>query len=237
MRQAHANTQQTIVDWFDAVYRRKGSGYLRPPEAYLVFLELLRASPQDTLLDVACGPGVLLQAACGYTRNLYGIDISAAAIEQGHARAVPAQMCVGNAERLPYADNTFDLITCLGSLERMLDVSKVLAEIKRVAKPDARCCFLVRNSNTATWKYLAALTARQRSLGHAGADTLRSWRTLFESHGLAVIEVLPDQYPLQLRKKWSSLALRQVDFKQPIRVSGSIERANEFVFLLENSLE
>lgn len=233
MTQAQPSQQQIIVDWFDAVYRRKGVRYLRAPEAYMVFLELLRALPHHSLLDVACGPGVLLEAASRYTRALHGIDISRAAIEQARARRVPAKLCLGNAERLPYRDATFDLITCLGSLERMLDASKVLTEIRRVTRPAARCCFLVRNSNTATWKYLARITAKQRSLGHAGADTLQNWSALFESHGFKVLEVLPDQYPLQRRRKWSSLGLRKVDFRKPIRVNGSIERANEFVFLLE----
>jgi ubiquinone/menaquinone biosynthesis C-methylase UbiE len=180
---------------------------------------------------------VLLEAASKYTRRLYGIDISTIAIEQGRARRVPAELCVGNAECLPYKDAAFDLITCLGSLERMLDVSKALAEIRRVARPAARCCFLVRNSNTLTWKRLSLLTAKQRSLGHAGADTLKNWRVLFESHGFKVLEVLPDQYPLQRRKKWASLGLGKIDYSRPIQVNGSIERANEFVFLLENPVE
>jgi SAM-dependent methyltransferase len=228
-----ADRQQTIVDWFDSVYRRKGTAYLRPVEAYLVFMELLGARSEHKLLDVACGPGVLLEAASGYTHYLHGIDISEVAVAQARRRLRSADVEVGNAETLPYKTGTFDLITCLGSLERMLNPSRALEEMKRVGKPAAKYCFLVRNSNTFTWRYLAPIAARQRATGHAGADTLGNWRLLFESHGFRVADVLPDQYPLQRRQRWASLFLKPVDFRRPLSSRAPLERANEFVFLLE----
>jgi SAM-dependent methyltransferase len=228
-------TQRAIVDWFDATYRRKGTGYLRPLEAYFVFLELLGARPQHRLLDVACGPGVLLRAAAKYTSHLHGIDISPVAVLQGRAAIPKAALVVGNAERLPYGDGSFDLITCLGSLERMLDVTEALREMRRVGATGAKYCFLVRNSNSFGWKYWAPITARYRAKGHAGADTLPNWRRLFESQRFKVTSVWPDQYPLHRRRRWSSLGLRAVDFRKPIASPARLELANEFVFLLEKA--
>ena len=227
--------QQAVVDWFDSTYRRKGTRYLRPVRAYFVFLELLGARPEHRLLDVACGPGVLLRAASEYTSKLHGIDISNVAINQGR-RAIPtADLIVGNAEQLPYADGTFDLLTCLGSLERMLNVRQALREMRRVGCPTAKYCFLVRNANSFGWKWWAPITARYRAKGHAGADTLTNWRRLFESEGFAVTRVLPDQYPLHRRRRWSTLALRPVDFRKPITPAVPLESANEFVFVLEKA--
>jgi SAM-dependent methyltransferase len=227
--------QQAVVDWFDSTYRRKGTRYLRPVRAYFVFLELLGARPEHRLLDVACGPGVLLRAASEYTSKLHGIDISNVAINQGR-RAVPtADLSVGNAEQLPYADATFDLVTCLGSLERMLNVRQALREMRRVGCPSAKYCFLVRNANSFGWKWWAPIAARYRAKGHAGADTLTNWRRLFESEGFAITRVLPDQYPLHRRRRWSTLALRPVDFRKPITPAAPLETANEFVFVLEKA--
>ena len=227
--------QQAVIDWFDSTYRRKGTRYLRPVRAYFVFLELLGARPEHRLLDVACGPGVLLRAASEYTSKLHGIDISNVAINQGR-RAIPtADLCVGNAEHLPYGDAEFDLITCLGSLERMLDQRQVLREMRRVGAPSAKYCFLVRNANSFGWKWWAPITARYRAKGHAGAETLTNWRRLFESEGFTVTRVLPDQYPLHRRRRWSSLALRTVDFRKPITPDAPLEIANEFVFVLEKT--
>lgn len=225
-------TQQSVVDWFDSTYRRKGTWYLRPVRAYLIFLELLGARPEHRLLDVACGPGVLLRAASEYTSKLHGIDISAAAIEQGRDALPSAELTVGNAERLPYGDGQFDLITCLGSLERMLDQRQALREMNRVGTRSAKYCFLVRNSNSFGWKWWAPIAVQYRAKGHADADTLENWRRLFESAGFSVKDVLPDQYPLHRRRQWS---LRRVDFRRRIASSTPLERANEFVFLLEKA--
>jgi SAM-dependent methyltransferase len=227
--------QRDIVDWFDATYRRKGERYLRPVEAYLVFLELLGARPEHRLLDVACGPGVLLRAAAQYTPQLYGIDISSIAIAQGRSTLPGAELVVGNAEQLPYRDGSFDLITCLGSLERMFDVRRALREMRRVGTPGARYCFLVRNSSSFGWRYWAPITSRYRAKGHAGADTRSNWQGLFEGQGFKVTAVLPDQYPLHRRRRWVSLGLRAVDFRKPVTSSAPLDRANEFLFLLERA--
>ena len=228
-------SQQAVVDWFDSTYRRKGTRYLRPVRAYFVFLELLGARPEHWLLDVACGPGVLLRAASEYTAKLYGIDISPVAITQARQAIPSAELAVGNAERLPYPDATFDLITCLGSLERMLDARQALREMRRVGALSAKYCFLVRNSNSFGWKWWAPIAAQYRAKGHAGADTLANWQRLFESEGFRVTGVLPDQYPLHRRRRWISLAVRPVDFRKPITPDAPIEHANEFVFLLERT--
>lgn len=222
--------QRAVADWFDSTYRRKGTWYLRPVNAYFIFLELLGAKAEHQLLDVACGPGVLLRAASEYTTNLYGIDISSVAI--AHARkAVPvAELSVGNAERLPYEHGQFDLVTCLGSLERMLDVTKVLREMHRVGAAAAKYCFLVRNSNSLGWKWWEPVARRYRARGHAGADTLENWWRLFESTGFTISDVLPDQYPLHCRRRWT---LQGADFRKPLTSAAPLERANEFVFLVE----
>jgi SAM-dependent methyltransferase len=225
-------TQQAVADWFDSTYRRKGTWYLRPVNAYFVFLELLGAKAEHRLLDVACGPGVLLRAASEYTTNLYGIDISSVAIAQARKAVPTAELHVGNAERLPYDDGRFELVTCLGSLERMLDVRTVLCEMHRVGVGAAKYCFLVRNSNSFGWKWWAPVARRSRESAHAGADTLENWWRLFESAGFAVVDVLPDQYPLHRRRRWT---LRPVDFRKPLASAAPLELANEFVFLLEKT--
>jgi hypothetical protein len=115
----------------------------------------------------------------------------------------------------------------------MLDSSQALQEMRRVGKPGAKYCFLVRNSATFSWKYLACLTAKQRSLSHAGANSLRNWTALFESQGFRITTTLPDQYPLQRRQQWGSLFLRPVDFRRPLTGKQPIDQANEFVFVLE----
>ncbi len=92
--------QQHIAAWFDSTYARKGLNYLRPLRAYWIFPELLGVTPRDTLLDIACGPGVLLRAASEYTQRLYGCDISSVAVQRARAQIPAARVLVANAESL-----------------------------------------------------------------------------------------------------------------------------------------
>ena len=135
---------------------------------------------------------------------------------------------------MPFKSGRFDFVTCLGSLERMLDRPRALQEMRRVARQEAKFCFLVRNSNTLTWRWLAGSEEARRSRGHQDARSLVYWRTLFESAGLQVLDVFPDQYPLQRRERWLKLGIMPVDYRTPRRARRPLESANEFVFLLGN---
>jgi len=227
--------QSEIVEWFDKMYARRGEFYLRPVKAYYVFLSLLKAKPKDRLLDVACGLGRLLEAAREYDCNLTGVDISTVAVEKAKKKLPEADISVANAEVLPFENDSFDLITCLGSLERMIDLRKVLVELHRVGKPEAKYCFLVRNSNTASWKYLKKGLGLRNKKGHQGANSLKGWTQIFDDCGFQVEEVWPDQYPIFKRQKLRSMGLRNIDYRTPVRGSMPIENANEFIFILKKS--
>ncbi len=227
--------QSEMVEWFDNMYARRGEFYLRAVKAYYVFLSLLKASKNDKLLDVACGLGRLLEAASEYGCKLTGIDISSVAVEKAKQKLPQANISVANAEALPFETDHFDLITCLGSLERMINLNKVLNELFRVGKPEAKYCFLVRNSNTASWKYLKKGLGLQNKKGHQGANNLTEWKNIFDACGFKVEEVWPDQYPIFKRQRIKSLGLRSIDYKTPVRGSIPIENANEFIFILSKA--
>ena len=88
--------QQTIIDWFNSVYSRKGDRYLRPTRAYYVYLELLRAHSEQRILDVACGLGRLLEAAREYGVAMHGIDVSSIAAERAGLNVPEAMIECGN---------------------------------------------------------------------------------------------------------------------------------------------
>jgi SAM-dependent methyltransferase len=226
------SAQRSITAWFDSTYARKGARYLRPLRGYVVYPELVELSSGDTLLDVACGPGMLLQAASAATGRLFGCDISSVAVGQARSRVRNAHVMVANAEALPYESSVFDVVTCLAGLERVLDRRRALAEMLRVGAPTARYCFLVRNSNTSAWKLFGRVSACRPGRGHADADTLANWKELFRSTGFRVLNVLPDQYPLLRRRSWRKIVGGPVDFSKPVTSDAPIDRANEFVFVL-----
>src|SRR5258708_12736004 len=69
-------SQDSVRHWFDQVYATRGLSYLRPAEAYPIFIHLLGAKPGERLLDVACGAGLLLRAARERGLEAFGVDLS-----------------------------------------------------------------------------------------------------------------------------------------------------------------
>ena len=113
---------------------------------YLTMLNLLNPEPGKKLLDVGCGKGVFLFLASKMGLQTYGIDISKVAVDIARRVSHTSEIRVGLGEELPWDDNSFDYVTCLGSLEHFLDPAKGVKEMARVLKPDGRALILVPNS-------------------------------------------------------------------------------------------
>ncbi len=100
-------------------------------------------SPLDRVLDVACGPGIVAEAIAPHVREVVGIDVTPKMVRLAHARFSKArsnngQFQVASAENLPFPSASFDQIVTRLSFHHFADLSKVLAEVRRVLRPDGR---------------------------------------------------------------------------------------------------
>ncbi len=113
---------------------------------YLWLLALLRPRPGNLLLDVSCGQGALVRLARQQQIEAYGLDFSAVAIRK--ARAVTRRACfaIGDGARLPFADEGFDFITCIGSLEHFAAPLAGMREIRRALRRRGVACILLPNT-------------------------------------------------------------------------------------------
>jgi ubiquinone/menaquinone biosynthesis C-methylase UbiE len=95
---------------------------------------------RGALLDVGCGPGLLLaMLADSPELKLAGLDIAPEmvriATERLHTRA---EIKLGDAESLAWEDASFDYIFCVNSFHHYPNPKRVLSEFHRVLKPDGR---------------------------------------------------------------------------------------------------
>ena len=100
---------------------------------------------QGEVLEVAIGTGRNLAFYPERVR-LTGIDLSPAMLERAHRRArelgMEVDLCEGDAQELPFPDESFDTVVCTLSLCNVPDDRKAVAEMKRVLKADGQLLLL-----------------------------------------------------------------------------------------------
>ena len=93
--------------------------------------------PGQRVLDVGCGVGAFLRLVDGRGARAFGLDASDALLELARRRLPAADLRTGDMEALPYADDTFDLVTGFNSFFFADDIVAALREAGRVARPGA----------------------------------------------------------------------------------------------------
>ncbi len=137
----------SVASKYDIMNDVMSMGLHRAWKAYTVMVS--GAKQGSKVLDIAGGTGDLALAFAkkvGPTGQVVHTDINEAMLRVGRDRLVdagvhlPTMVC--DAEKLPYADNSFDVVTVAFGLRNMTHKDKALAEMCRVLKPRGKLCVL-----------------------------------------------------------------------------------------------
>jgi SAM-dependent methyltransferase len=101
-------------------------------------LDALALDPEDRLLDVGCGGGLLLRDALTSGAAVTGLDHSEEMVRLARERASGADVVLGSAEQLPFADASFTAIAMSIVFLFFHDPIAVLRECRRVLAPGGR---------------------------------------------------------------------------------------------------
>ena len=149
---------------------------------------LLALADPDSLLDVGCGEGVLVErwARRLEGRRVVGIDLEEDSIQQGWSRRQEPNLeyKVMRAEDLPFADGEFALVSAIEVLEHVPDPAHTVAEMARCAQRHLLVSVprepLWRMLNMARGAYWADLG---NTPGHLNHWSRRSFVALLSRHG------------------------------------------------------
>ena len=163
---------------------------IRDEEALAFLTEASGATPDDAVLDVACGPGLVVCAFARVARRVTGIDLTPAMIAR--ARALAEEKGVGNVSwaigevlPLPFRDGAFTIVSSRFAFHHFPEPRAVLAEMVRACVPGGR--IVVVDLVASPDREKAAALNRMEELrdpSHVRALSLAELRALFHEVGL-----------------------------------------------------
>jgi len=234
----------SIADRYFDLYRADSPGGYALRERKARVLELMRGV-KGRVLDVGCGPGVMVEDVLRLGCDFWGVDGSPQMIDQCRRRfrsSDRAHFAVGDARRLLFRDGFFDAVVCVGAIDRIPDYRTALQEMMRVLRPGGTLVVSFPNllSPYAAWKnfafypavavlrplyYTTARRSRPASLPFAFAKlyTRRAATRLLASLGadvqqLAYFHFNPFLPPLD--ELFPALALRLIRRLERLRAGG-----------------
>src|SRR5262245_10586130 len=141
---AHA---ATVVDQFTRQAEQFAASPVHHNQAALdLLVEAASPHPSDVSLDVACGPGSVVVTFAARVRQAVGLDATEAMLDEARKLAAAKGLSnvewhQGDAYALPFADASFDIVSCRYAFHHMQEPARTLAEMIRVCRPDG--CIVV----------------------------------------------------------------------------------------------
>lgn len=130
-------TSQEQFDRQASHYNQQWNDWNR--ESLRWMLDHAGCQPTDEVLDVATGAGFTAAAFAPRVSRVVGLDVSSGMIAQARQRA-PENVTFeqGPAEKMPFPEARFDIVTCRIAAHHFTSVPAFLAEAHRVLKPGGR---------------------------------------------------------------------------------------------------
>jgi ubiquinone/menaquinone biosynthesis C-methylase UbiE len=167
---------RTALEWEDQYEDQglRGRQVRRRMALALGYIEEERLAGEARILDLGCGPGILLSRVASLGFRTYGADFSPVLLSRARVRlsspGAPAGCLVrADAHRLPFEDGVFNVVLCIGVLSWVSHPEAVQREIARVLSPGGVAILTARNLYCAEnvfdplfwWRRLAPTTVRR----------------------------------------------------------------------------
>src|SRR6266436_1357758 len=181
-----------------------------------------RLSPGMEVLDYGCGAGFLLEKMLARGANCQGVENSPKAVELVNQKFHDNPNWKGAVQvsqpPAPFPEASFDTITCLETLEHLLDegLPVVVKEINRLLKPGGTALFSTPNNEDLFHSYIYCPFCETsfHKVQHLRSFSAESLRAFLESHGFRVKLCQGVNFDAFQRRpslrQWRDLSLREI---------------------------
>ncbi|MCK4669666.1 MAG: class I SAM-dependent methyltransferase [Nanoarchaeota archaeon] len=151
------------------------------------------------ILDAGCGEGHLIKKAhCKNNQSLYfGVDITKVALKKAKERCPYAKFIHGDLTKIPYENESFDIVICTEVLEHIYEYKDVIKELTRVLRKNG--WLIITFPNETVWTICRGLLLKRplRVPDHVNSFTPRQIISLARLRLLSQIN-LPFGLPFSL---------------------------------------
>lgn len=142
--------------WQGGLYKDETDYFARAVRRRLAYsmqmVEGLALPPGSKVLDVGCGAGAYVEQLYRMGYDVTGVDLTVEMLEATRNRLGASadesdrlHLRQGDVENIPFPDESFDLVICVGVLSYLRSDEKAHAEMRRVLRPGGHLILAVRN--------------------------------------------------------------------------------------------
>jgi ubiquinone/menaquinone biosynthesis C-methylase UbiE len=181
-------TQFTELEWgskefFDDVERTR-----RETQPFMADVIRFSRYSGKRVLEIGCGLGTDLMDFARAGAVATGVDLTPAGVDLVNKRfalyGLPGNAMVGDAEKLPFPDATFDVVYSFGVLHHTPDTQRAIHEVFRVLKPGGEAIIMLYHTSSIHVRVGTALYAVYRFLRGGGKGTAKEdWVRIYDGSG------------------------------------------------------
>jgi demethylmenaquinone methyltransferase/2-methoxy-6-polyprenyl-1,4-benzoquinol methylase len=226
MATAPSERKQQALELFEELPARYDElaaalSFYQDPRWRRAAVEAVAAGPEDRVLDVACGTGLVSRALVDrWGCRVVGLDQSASMLGRARSKlaadpelAERVTLVEGEAESLPFADREFDHLTFTYLLRYVDDPAATLRELARVVRPGGRISSLEFCVPRGVWLWAWRLYTRA-GLPALGRLASHSWYEVGRFLGPS-IEGFYRAYPLRRQLElWEAAGIERVEARR-----------------------
>lgn len=167
--------------------------------------EWVMSRTYPTALDIATGGGHVARVLSQHCTEVFVTDITKDMLEHTatyFSNHEHVHFIIADAEKLPFLDQSFDLVTCRIAAHHFPQPEKFIREVYRVLKPNGTFIFIDNVASEQPFYDLFINTVEKlRDYSHLRALKVSEWKQLFQSNKLVIKEEIVRKKTLNF-KDW-----------------------------------